>query len=347
MSRLTPFLALLVACNGLGGGSDEDTGYAPPVELATPDLTGVDLDTLWTEAFRTVLAVDARAAWSAHKDALGLVTPGCPDLYYGVPPVEDDGLPDMADGMAWADHCTTAGDRTFAGHTFWQNAASTLGSTAAPEGLTTTGTRSLFTDGIVSEGDTVVSELDGEIRDSLLRIQTESGDEWTYNSLVDATVTGTAAASHGMPAGGLRADLVLSYRGGDVRTLEDARGNVFFFEHRIGDRFDSIAIDLTHAAPSNNANDCPDEPLGYISVRDENAFWYDLVFQPRYGAGDEGYENLPYTECDGCGNIYVRGLDQGIEVCPDLSFLWDGSTLNAPVVEDYLLSTRDFPQGGN
>lgn len=345
--RHASLLLILAGCGVFGGGNSEDTGYDPPVVLATPDLTDLDLEGTWTEAFRTATAVDARAAWSAHKDGLELVTPGCPDLYYGVPDLENDELPDDAEGMAWADHCSTAGDRTFAGYTFWNNSASIVGSAAAPEGLVTTGSRALFTDGLVSEGDNVFSELDGEISDSLLRLQYTEAEEWTYNSRVDATVTGSALAAHGVPAGGFRADLVLSYRGGDVKTLDDARGNIYFFEHRLAERFDSIAIDLTHASPANNGNACPDEPLGYISLRDENAFWYDLVFQPRYGTEDTGYDNQPYTECDGCGMVYVRGIAQGIEVCPDLSFLWDGETLAPPVADDFVLSTRDLDQGAN
>lgn len=340
-------LALLLLAGCAGGASDgDDTGYDPPVVLATPDLSGVDLVTLWEDAFRELIRVDARAPWASHVDTLERAVPGCPDFYYGVPDVENGEFPEMGEGMSWADHCVTQGDRRFAGYTFWQNSADMEGTVVSLEGLSTTGSRALFTDGLVSEGDLVFSELDGTIRDSFLRVQTESTDEWTYNSLVDATITGSAAQSHGMPEGGLRADLVLSYRGGDVQTLDDARGNVFFFERRLGDRFDSIAIDLTHAAPSNNASDCPDEPYGYISLRDENAFWYDLVFQPRYGMDDTGFDNQPYTACDGCGRIYVRGLDQGIDVCPDLSFLWDGNTLTPPAIDEFLLSSRDIPQGG-
>lgn len=344
--RVSILCALFLSgCGLIGGSDDQDTGYAPPVELAVPDLAGLDLASTWTDALKLALTIDARAAWAGHVTTLDMVTPGCPDLYFGTPDLENDELPDE-DGMAWADHCTTAGERSFGGYTFWQNEASVLGSVAALEGLTTMGNRNLATDGLVAEGDVVISELDGDISDSFLRIETTDSLRWTYNSRVDATVTGSAPTTHGVPAGGYRADLVLSYTGGDTKTLDDARGNIYLFEHRIADRFDSIAMDLADAAPSNNANDCPEEPLGFISLRDENAFWYDLVFQPRYGTDDSGYTNQPYTECDGCGMIYIRGLEQGIEVCPDFSFLWDGSTLSTPTVDDFLLSSRDF-QGGN
>jgi hypothetical protein len=339
--RSLTLLLVLSGC-GLGSGSGDDTGYAPPVQLAVPDVSSLDLESTWTDALKLALTIDARSAWDAHKDGLELVTPGCPDLFYGTPDLDNDEIPDDVDGMAWADHCSTPGARTFAGYTFWQNAASVEGSVAALEGLTTTGNRNLYTNGLIAEGDAVISELDGTIGDSFLRIQTDSTERWTYNSRVDGTITGSASETHGTPAGGLRADLVLSYTGGDTKTLDDARGNIYFFEHRIADRFDSIAMDLAHAAPGNNANDCTEEPLGHISLRDENAFWYDLVFQPRYGTDDSGYTNEPYTECDGCGMIYIRGLEQGIEVCPDFSFLWDGNTLTTPAVEDFLLSSRDF-----
>ena len=138
--RLVPF-ALLAAC--AGGGAGGDTGYGPPVELATPDLSALDLDETWNEAFRALLAVDARAPWASHVDGLDRVTPGCPDLYYGVPPVNTDEIDEEAEGMSWSDYCLTPGNRLFAGYAFWQNAASATGSLTAPSGLSSSGSRAL------------------------------------------------------------------------------------------------------------------------------------------------------------------------------------------------------------
>ena len=85
---------------------------------------------------------------------------------------------------------------------------------------------------------------------------------------------------------------------------------------------------------------CALEPKGYLSIRDENAFWHDLVFQPRYEDDiDDGYDDDPYTACDGCGTLFVRGLEQPIIVCPDLDLF---SQLSPPAVEDYVLSVRDL-----
>ena len=82
-------------------------------------------------------------------------------------------------------------------------------------------------------------------------------------------------------------------------------------------------------------------------MRDENAFWFDVVFQPRFDddATDDPYDNFSYGPCDGCGTLYVRGLEQtDIEVCPDFSFLWSGA-LTHPEADDYALSMRDILGG--
>ena len=49
MRAILLFLAL-PACTLFGGSGEEDTGYAPPVELAVPDLSGLDLEATWTDA---------------------------------------------------------------------------------------------------------------------------------------------------------------------------------------------------------------------------------------------------------------------------------------------------------
>ena len=135
--------------------------------------------------------------------------------------------------------------------------------------------------------------------------------------------------------------------GGDEATIE-LRGNIYYFDYRIAGRFDSVTVNLLWGAPDSlGPDECAAEPRGWIGVRDENAFWYDLVFQPRYDddPNAEPYQDGDYGPCDGCGTLYVRGLQQdGIEVCPDFSFLWDG-TLTHPDPTDFALSLRDILGG--
>ena len=85
------------------------------------------------------------------------------------------------------------------------------------------------------------------------------------------------------------------------------------------------------------------EPRGWIGLRTEDAYWFDIVLQPRFDDDPtaDPYDNADYSPCDGCGTLYVRGLEQtDITVCPDLSFLWNGG-LTHPAPTDFALSIRD------
>jgi len=138
-------------------------------------------------------------------------------------------------------------------------------------------------------------------------------------------------------------DLIRRAPGGIDQGLE-ATGNVYFVERRIQDRFDSIGADLEIIGPeAAGPDDCALEPQGWIAIRDEDAYWYDLVFSPRFDGdpNDPDYPNEPYSECDGCGTLYVRGLEQdGIEVCLNLDFLWDGM-LAPPELQEFAFTLRD------
>ena len=153
---------------------------------------------------------------------------------------------------------------------------------------------------------------------------------------MDATVTGTLPFPDG-PAGGWRTDLNLSWTSGDQDTLT-ANGNVYFFDHLIAGRFDSVNMDLTLQGPTGASPEaCTAEPIGFISLRDPDAFWYDLVFDPLESDGE--YDNEPYAGCDGCGTLYIRGVKQEAPVCLDLSWVWSGA-LTPPAAADYALGLR-------
>ncbi len=319
-----------------------DVGEPVP-ELPVPDLADIDFETALQDAMRIAIKTDLRSAWSAHRDSMDLLQTGCPDLYAGPPEPDMDEIDMDAPGVSWADHCATGGGREFGGFVYWESGLAVDGDVTTTAGGTSTATRQIIGDGTITDADTVLFEFDGNGSDSVTLFEADGFSRFTYSSLVDATVTGSMVTDAGA-TGDLRTDMYLFYTGGDADTLE-VRGNVYFFDHRIQTRFDSLHVDVAFASPASTPPEgCALEPSGFISIRDENAFWYDLVFEPRYDADatDEDYENDPYSECDGCGTVYVRGLEQpGIEVCPDFDFLWDGGTLVPPAVEDYALSMRD------
>ena len=197
----------------------------------------------------------------------------------------------------------------------------------------------------VHDGDELLFSFVGTGNDAMYRSESVDYLQWSYTTNIAGTSRGSAShpASATIP-GGFRAELFLNYTGGEVSSME-ARGELYLQERRLQQRFDSISVDIALAGPGAlGPDDCSEEPLGWISLRDENAYWYDLIFQPRYedDATDEDFENLPYGECDGCGTLYIRGV-QVDTVCMDFSWFWDGS-LGTPDPEDYVLPLREGMQ---
>lgn len=331
MIRLT-LLRLAVGC---APEEPVDPGE-PPAELEIPELAGVDLAATYEQALDAALAIDVRAPWDAHLQSLGWARPGCPDLWVGLPSFVDERDPAGAGGLSWGDHCLTQDQRRFSGWSHWTDAAHAEGDASTPEGLSLSGERALRADAGVSEGEAVALTWRGEASDALSRVEGPGYTAWTYASLVQGALGGEALAL----GRGYRADLYQRYTGGDTRTLE-LRGNVYWFEHRLAGRFDSVRADLAWAAPESIGEGCAAEPQGYISVRDTDGYWFDLVFSP-VGGLEPGvdYPNAPYTACDGCGTLFVRGLEQPEPVCPDFSGLWAEGRLAPPPIEDFVLSTR-------
>ncbi len=333
-------LIWLVGC----AGDDEPLDLRDPApELPLPDLDGVDLDAAFADALTVALRADARTAWDGHALGLGAASPGCPDLYAGSFDLDDRDVPDR--GLSWSDHCRTPAGDTFGGYAWWEDRLLASGDAAAPAGRTVDASRALRAAGVMADVDGAPWwELNGEATDSLLLTEGPDYAEWTYNSVLRGTLTGLLPFdpdTSGIP-GGWRADMYLRATGGDTQTLE-LRGNLYLFAHRIAGRFDSVDVNLAWGEPGAQGPDaCDLEPRGWIGVRDEDAAWLDVVFQPRFDDDPTGeaYADVERGPCDGCGSLYVRGIEQqGVTVCPDLSFVWDGA-LTHPAPHEFVLDLR-------
>ena len=70
-----------------------------------------------------------------------------------------------------------------------------------------------------------------------------------------------------------------------------------------------------------------------------------MVFLPLEGSAVPvpDYEDPDYSVCDGCGKVYVRGVEADPigEVCPDFGALWQGGVIDVPALSDYVLDVRD------
>jgi hypothetical protein len=326
------------------GAEDPPDVGDPPEVLVVPPLDGIDLDTLYATAVQKAITSDMRVPWKGHVAGFDRFTPGCPDVYAGTPSDMIEGIDMDAPGTSWLDHCTV-GDLGFGGFEYWESSVHASGDVTTDEGLSIEGQRMLVGDGTISRGDAALFEFKGTASDSLNQQSAPNYEHWLYSSLVDGTVSGSDPfEGAGVSSKGWRTDMYLAYSGGDIDSIE-ARGNIYWFDEadKIDGRFDSIALDIEFAGPHGiTPDDCPTEPRGWIGVRDSDAYWYDVVFEPRHDddGTDTDYQPDPYTACDGCGTLYVRGVPQDIQVCPDLSFLWDGA-LAPPDPDEFALSLRD------
>lgn len=343
---LLAFLLMLVACGGEAEDS-VDLGE-PPEELVLPDVSGIDFPAAYQSAIQLSKRVTAGVPWQANVVALGHRSDGCPDVYAGAP---DDASVDVGgddvEGQSWFDHCTTAAGVDLDGYAWWLGEVDVEGDATAPEGATTQASRSLDAYATLADYAGTRVELKVEASDSLSRTDAPEYAYWTYSSTVAGTVTGSDVfGADPETPGGWRTDLSLYATGGDAALYEPA-GNLFLFDHKLQDRFDSVEMDLSFAGEGSlGPDDCALEPRGWIGLRDENAYWYDVVFQPRYDedVNDTGDPASPYSACDGCGTLYLRGVEATEigDVCLDFSFVWAEDPFTPPGVEDYVLTLRQL-----
>jgi hypothetical protein len=339
-------LVWLTAC----GGSDEPatgTGTSPTTDTATTalpaDFDEIDFEQVYTDAVASMFLVTTQAPWQGHLSALETRQPGCPDLWVGG--VEDADMTADEGGASWADDCRTEGGLYYDGWAWWDFDASASGDGETAEGRIEEASRVLEGDAVVGVDDEVRFEFKGRADDYTYQVNAADGyQRWIYRTTVEGTVTGSDVFAGTLTPRGWRTDLYLELTGGDVDRIE-ARGNVYMFEPQIGGRFDSIQVDLDLPGEKGaGPDDCTLEPLGWIGVRTPEAVWYDLVFLPRFTddiIGEE-YPNDPLSECDGCGTLYVGGVEAG-EVCIDLASAFASAESAVPPVEEFVLTLHDLP----
>lgn len=323
-------MLLLLACSPAEDSADTGVSADAP-ELPLPDLEGVDLPASITEALELAIGLKLAMPFDGNAQVLSTYArEGCPDFYAGPPPEAD-----FEADTSWMDHCRTAGGLFFDGQLGWEGSYSAEGDAADALGRTVEASRSLSGAATVGDNDSVFLHVDGQGEEALYRVEAPGSSHWTWSSLVQGTVGGENVTSL---ENGWRSDLYLYATGGDVDHLE-LRGNVYLPDYRIQNRFDSIALDLAmDGTLGAQADTCTAEPAGWIGLRDPNAFWYDLVFRPRYDDGSGADQ-----ACDGCGTLYLRGLlgpEELATVCVDLSTLY--SKLAPPDPETFILSLHQL-----
>jgi hypothetical protein len=346
MSRATVVaLALTFACKG--EEPETTTTVSTTVDTTPPafplpdDIATIDFVTAYRDAMNLAVSVSTQQPWLGHTTSITGRGPGCPDFWTGEITDPSGEIVGNDFGLSWYDDCQTSLGMSYDGWVWWDFSVVEAGDPTTAEGLTSDATRTIEGDAFVSDVDgNVVFEFDGTATDSFYNVEADGYTRFTYSSTVDGTVTGSAPfGTDSLTPDGYRSDLFLFLSGGDVDAFE-ARGNVYMFTPQLEGRFDSIEVDLSFTGPASAApGSCTLEPLGWIGLRDANALWYDVIFQPRYTDDivGEPFPNDPRSACDGCGFLYVQGIAQDIQVCMDFNFLFDGQTVPLPDPDDYVL----------
>lgn len=315
-------ILLLLACAGPEAVEDDPFAGEGPDALPLPDFSDVDLSAAANDALRRIVRLDTAAGWAGLVDSVGSRTEGCPDLYAGTPDGDLDELDEDSPGLSWSDTCTTSAGRSYGGYAYWETE---LHHTAGTEGR-----RRIVAQAAVSHEGELESWLKGEAEEAFL----SSEGHWRRNVTVDWTVEGVVPEGAGLPTEGYRAAAQLELTGGVLEEALTGSGNVFLHGERIEERFDSIEFDLDiQGELGAGPEDCTAEPVGWIGLRDPDAHWAHIVFLPT--AGDTGVD----AACDGCGTVFVRGVEQDFEACVDLDGLFE--LASEPAAKDYVLSLRD------
>lgn len=323
------FPAVMGAISCQPAEQDDDTvDVGPPApDLIMPDLTGLDMEASLQQGLGLTVISDLRAPWGAFTSTFERAAPGCPDVYSSDAEAQDE-----MSALYWSDSCKTNAGLFFDGELGWEvsGARDYIDESRYVE----YGQRSLLGNARVEEFDTRLLAFSGEASDSYYQSFDPAGNSWTYSAQLAGTVSGALAFSEGaIFTGGLREELYINYKVG-TQDLLSLRGDVFLLQETF-DRFDSVSLDITlYGTRGAPPNACQKEPYGYIGLRDTSAYWYEVVFMPIGGPDDDAED----AACDGCGTLFVRGVEQETPVCLSFDGLWEA--LAPPVFDDYIFSTR-------
>lgn len=327
--RMCLLLSALLGVGCQSAEEDDDTvDVGPPApELIMPDLTGLDMTGALQQGLGLTLISDLRAPWSAFTNTFARSSVGCPDVYSSSAEAQDD-----MTALYWSDSCKTDAGLFFDGELGWDVTGSR--DFIDESRYVEYGQRTLMGNARVEEGQTRLLAFTGDANDSYYQSFDPAGNSWTYSAQVEGTVSGDLSFPEGAVfTGGLREALYINYKVGtqDLLTL---RGDVFLLQETF-DRFDSVSLDITlYGSRGAPPNACLKEPYGYIGLRDTSAYWYEVVFMPIGGPDD----NTDDAACDGCGTLFVRGVEQETPICLSFDGLWEA--LSPPSFDDYVFSTR-------
>ncbi|MBX2796972.1 MAG: hypothetical protein KTR31_04860 [Myxococcales bacterium] len=335
------------------GALREDPPPVPPTDFKQLDIA---------QAVRDAFAVGGTAsmasAWAAHVASMQRGSSSCPTMWLG-PPDEDlvdinFGNDDAAGGLSWIDQCQTLDGDVYRGFAYWN---STIDVGAGQ------GERVLVMDGVIRDTTgALLLDFDGETTDQL------DGNRY-QSDFVARTLSGSLVGF----GSGLRAELESSWGAGELEMVgsvhvNDGFGPADTRNPEVDDvpelanlpswrpgmpRYTSVRYDLQVDG------DCALEPRGYIGIRGNEGFWFDVYFLPLYDAEEDParasafpFEAIDNLECDGVGTLFVRNLDLREEEAADPDFDREitidfGAIIAAlptPSLDGYVFTLQDLPE---
>jgi len=368
-------IAALLSCTGTQATTDTTVGplqVDPPPKPPT-DLQQIDMTKAIEDALHLGGGTTLAAAWNGHINTVLGAPIDCPQIFLGPPPDSVLGnteinMDDENPGYSWAAACITPDNVDYEGFTYW----TTLLTPGAG------GERTLDADATVVAGS-------GDNADTRFAFTGSANDnlnvvDGTYDSTINGRLSGSLVGlGSGVQTGGdfvttITSDGTLSITG-SVTTFDgfgkpDNRDpgapelqDVPSWKHGMP-RFTSATFDLQFTP------DCPQEPLGYVGLRGDEGFWFDVYFLPQYddsGAPSAQVDAFPFEEidnqaCDGVGTVFARNVDlKGWDDCdPDVvgdndcisswsreiapDFAGVVSQLSLPSIDSFVYNVRDIPQ---
>jgi hypothetical protein len=287
-----------------GGAAEDPYIHDEDLSLITPELSVEEVEVAMQQGLELARNYHANGVIEAYTEAMANRSGGCPNYY-------SDGL-----SSSWYDECVTGNGTSYSGYVY----------TGTPEpGYNEQGAMSSQSWWL--SGGAVIETAAGErleLTGSASHWWSES--EWGFSQ--SSNVSGNfyasgGAASDSWLAAGLSPDLTVSswYGYGDWSTKHiTANGVVFVSEEKAS----LVAFDGVRAYGAVAVSvACEIEPAGTISVRGDEGYWYDVLFDGVGADAPEGAEIAP-EDCDGCGRLFFRGIYLG-QACVDVSPLLDWS----------------------
>ncbi|MDP6932103.1 MAG: hypothetical protein QGG40_04265 [Myxococcota bacterium] len=271
--------------------------------LPEPSFDAESVSEAVTATVQTLLTINATPLLQAYHLGMDQSDEGCPTYY------------DADDLDLWLDDCTAESGASFDGYMYHAEYEDYEAS-----------------DGVVSDGEAFagvarITDSDGYTFDASGTVSELIGVGTNDEDVFQLTVSGSFSWDHPGAestwlADGLSPDLSLYAAHYDSGGLQ---GNGMYitggFSGLTGE-VTTVYLDEVLIVDELLGTNCEDEPSGTISVRDQDGYWYDVMFD---GPTFEEFE-VDEETCDGCGSAWFRGEYVG-DACVDFSpwLEWDGT----------------------